>query len=1206
MSLRLLSQRQASARITSSNYGDRSQSFGSLNLSLSAEDEPVPDWASIVKDAVYFYGFEEIFGHLVAVIFDDPKLNSGPSCVIVSAKYGEFLFRSMTITSKSRFYPAVENLPSHMQSSNVRRALAIALLRLGAECDLDWDETDSGELAGRFVLVDKQTPSDSGDQIFKLGYFQSKLVNSLLVDVVYDNASGDDTLTDKNNKLAFLLGEQLDNLFDPLTEYSPEPTERVYVPPSVIAVDDDVLVKSICQELIRVQTNSTVSLVSFLQKFIIPLRIKVLEGKMPDWTTSKLNQIFPPTIDEVTRINCIFLDALKLTQGESFEVMKACAMTLPYFYKAYMRHEAATKNFHRSLESFFAEAPEEIVANRTYDRHMIESVVHSSLSLAKIKIILGRLVDTKVWKQAQLEEVHSYYDNVCNIIDSFGTDKLKPYNNRVFTPTGKLLTELASGWPSELHYGWLNRRVVAVFDVEYLMEPSMYNSGLVILFSDHMVFLQIVDDEYYYIEHSGSDALLYKPSIADMMMHSLINEVPLSSDIPKLKVSYWTDVSNVFASSYDEGESVCLKIEDEVKLLRIKNTRLRSGEYVVDLINKAKVLNKTQLFHLFKSEYEPECVIYYTAQELMAYREEKSRSPLTIFLNMNVNSALLDEHGLDRAVVLTLLDSEDVEINLVSRDESEMTKVMTAEFASVLSQIVRERLANTVYTLNTAQESKVMDALISFFKEDRYLEERSLALRMANRETVHSQVHSKSHSKSISGLTITPNSKTRVSSSGTVRKQVRDGEKKKWFKVLKTKVSRVFNRRDPDMIQIQSDAQSTTNMTTASSSLFVNSRFEFPLKELPAVTLPKMDRLTSPVIPRDEPGEFETQASHSTPVPSPVRKVGMPLAQSSPEVKPAVKSTLSPIVTPTWKPTRKPPMDETVKPTRIDASSTQQPITEPVLEHLKQTENQSPIKTQVAKDTPVWKSPEVTKRLALMLRELGNESSDEHNWSLLDAESNTSFHDALMDNSRFAKLLKPDQQADVSRDISREEPFSLAKLLKSENPNRKSTVEYEGFPELLRAPKPFGQILQQNRVFSDKTDDDDERFYTPKEHPSEIFENGAADDTDDDSYSNNSSTLSASLIDPSLLLPRERLLEMPTNSDDTMLSGDSYGYLGELLTGSMNFKREESKPDVAYDKNLDIAFASRLRESSVKYLADFIHSGYTQADIHGLLNEEKA
>lgn len=735
-------------------------------------------WSLMIPSAAYFHVYNSVLGDVFAMVYNNNirnEKNHSLSTFIIS-KHGCSVHPEIYLSADSKYYPAVENLNPSLKSSKVRKALAISLLKtfadlnsditdsLYSQADLpnktfDWDETQAGLLASQMTLLDALPPSDIGSYLYELGYLtQSLSTASYVVDVIYTDQPGNELLSEQNNALAFLLGKQLEQLFDPLTEYSPEPTEKVYKPPidnfSSCMEEDNDLICSICSELITVQTNYTVSLVQFLQNFIVPLRIKVLEGKLPGYSTAKLNQIFPPTIDEVTRINCIFLDMLKLARPYgSYEILKACGTTIPYFYKAQMRHEAATKNFHSNYLKFVADVNTSDCSDLlSLDQPTVETAVYSSLNLVKIQLIIQRLVKNQTWPDQLKDSVNIYLDSCDDTISSFANDKLLPYNGRIFTPTGKILAEIAKGWPSELQFGWLTRRVVAVFDATDILANNVRNKSVIIVFSDHALFLTIDDDEYYAdlwrgnesqdtnngknkiantelsASMSNSDYVsssIHKPSVSDILMHSLTNETPLNK-LPHMSVKYWASINDLHALHFvSSAQSADNTPNSYVRFFNEKDSSFTgiyqldkvSGKYVTEVLARSKILNKTQSFHLFcgsisnddlkptensdDSENQNGTItkrVYYTAHEASTYEKEDTKSPFIVLFNKEYNDDILDEYNVYAFITLNFVKDDTIRMEGISRcriDGHEKEKlsydvnvdILSASLSLILSEL---------------------------------------------------------------------------------------------------------------------------------------------------------------------------------------------------------------------------------------------------------------------------------------------------------------------------------------------------------------------------------------------------------------------------------------------------------------------------------------------------------------------------------------
>ncbi|KAA8909740.1 hypothetical protein TRICI_004389 [Trichomonascus ciferrii] len=621
---------------------------------------------------------DPLFGEILAIIYQTPTAAESPqsnrlSSIIIS-RHGTSGFMNMTLSPRSRYYDAVENLAPLHKTSMVRQALAVALLRSFATMDrsineilssealesasiYDWDETMAGTLASRMKLIEGKYPDEIGNAVISCGALTAKSINTSILDVVYVDS---DTTIEKNNELVYLLGDQLEQLFDPLSEYSPEPTEQLYAAPAVYPTSrDEPHVQSICQELYTLQANFTADLMDFLQDFLIPLRVKVLGGDVFDLSICKLNMIFPPTIDEIVRINNIFFESLQQSfPFGSFEILKACGTSIPYFYKACMRHEAATKNFFQNLKANFNYFEDhcQTVSGGKYTMRKIESIIHCSLHLTKIKLVIERLFNTPTWSEQEFPLVKEFYDSAVGTIDAFGKQNTvsSSYDRRVFTPTGKVLVELTNGWPKELEYGWINRRVITIFDAVDLLsgESEKDNHHIVIIFTDHLVILQ--PNEPIPMKSASG---LHVPSVSDVLMHSMVNEVPLQN-IPELKVVSWAPIEDVYLSEYNNSRNINIFVtgrgfktpaDSAGKKVYQRLYQLIRPDHVasnlVSLTAKAKVMNKTQPFHLFKS-VGPKLSLYTTVHELEGYALEDHKTPIAVFMNVNVTREVLTANNL--------------------------------------------------------------------------------------------------------------------------------------------------------------------------------------------------------------------------------------------------------------------------------------------------------------------------------------------------------------------------------------------------------------------------------------------------------------------------------------------------------------------------------------------------------------------------------
>ncbi|KAK6458484.1 uncharacterized protein RJT20DRAFT_126528 [Scheffersomyces xylosifermentans] len=742
----------------------------------TAEEISVDQWMTLFPKAAFFSGHDEaLFHNVITIVYQNHKTKK--ICAKTLTKYGLSSYDNIILDSRSRFWPSCENLLPEYQKSNVRRALAITNLKNynrisnhsgSLNIERQWDETNAGDLANTMSAMDMKSPEELGSKLLQFGLLQHHTINSLVLDVIYDNSpkTSSKEIIEENNKLVYLLGEQLEQLFDPLLEYSPEamqisysvPARSTFVAP--IASSDEI--DAVVNELITVQTNFTMGLVNLLQDFIIPLRISIL-GTAANTGIAKLNQVFPPTIDEITRINCILNDALAKAKRFGYvEIFKVVGLILPYFYKAFIRHEANLKNFTQKLNKFGSKYQKNIFENRNinkgkYTIREIDSVIAGSLlELPKMKLILKRLYNSI---QAEKEEVrgdilddedvliNDSYKSAMDVIDAFGggaaEEGATTGRSRIFTPTGKILTLLASKWPAELQYGWLTRKVVGIFELRNVkpIEGSLQDIDILIIFSDHLLFLTVIDDDYYLKRDQGKSKRL---SISDVLMHSLINEKPLPKlkSLPSMEVTAWCDINEVVTSTYKspscDGDSM------EVDFLRFLNTSANgfrssertqrvyskqyevlygtrdaqlSGNNIIELINKSKILHKSQPFHLFKSN-DPFLNVYSTAHDYSVYEAETCKSPFAMFLNITFDEPYkyFEKHPHLNLILSASFINED-RIHLVGYSRTGYLKIDEIVIAKDLQSFIKDILVKTFDVLLSTY-NRVTGPLLESYKSD--------------------------------------------------------------------------------------------------------------------------------------------------------------------------------------------------------------------------------------------------------------------------------------------------------------------------------------------------------------------------------------------------------------------------------------------------------------------------------------------------------
>lgn len=808
----------------------------------------------ILDTSVIFYGHDVLLGNIIIILYKTASDTRNLSSIVIS-RAGCDSFKSLNISSNSKYRPGILSLPLEMRKSKVRRSLAVSILKSFAKLSqnsittlkiqagikhtqLDWDEINAGQLAAIMKPLDESKLIPVLGQINNFGYLSNETFDSFVVDTIYQDLP---KLNDSNNTLAFLLGNQIEQLFDPLTEYSPEPTERAYKPPQNYKTKmiNTPLMDQICQELINVQTNFTSLMVSVLQQFIVPLRIVVLKGQIPNYSTNKLNQILPPTIDEVTRINCIFLDMLKLAQPYgSYEILKACGTSIPYFYKALMRNQAATKNFRdnflKLVNDLKACGREDLLG---IDKGKINDIVYSSLHLTKLRLIIHRLYKSNIWDSKIQSNVDQFIQSCDDTISSFANDTLKPYNGRVFTPTGKILAEIANGWPMELQYGWLTRRVVAIFDGTDLLCDDVQNRGVIVVFSDHILFLSIVDDQYYSDYWQSSTNLTHKPSVSDVLMHSLTNETPFTN-LPNMKVKNWAKVNDLDASYFDNStvKFYDSKSKDFLNIYKLDDQVLSCR--VSEIIARSKVLNKSQSFHLFLNNSTIDRNLYFVTHSSESYSQEETKSPILLLFNtvFNANSLLVEYPNAHCILTLNFVNESTIKIQGVSishLDELINFEIPVNDLERILSRLVLQLTSHINEISNPSKTeyiSSINDLINNFIiqhinrNETNLMNEKFKIISRSKITKTETDIVSEQAIEKVRSLDLL-NDSSHLGRSGTTK--VNKNHVKRKSSILNF-FTRPKNSNTPQQLD---SFQENSFKDEADGSIYVNSKFEFPMDE---------------------------------------------------------------------------------------------------------------------------------------------------------------------------------------------------------------------------------------------------------------------------------------------------------------------------------------------------------------------------------------
>lgn len=710
---------------------------GHFDVFLSENALSSKPWTEIFPQAAFFAGYDQLcFGPVVTMVYKNAKTNK--ISTVSLTKFGSNVYDNLILDSSLRFWPACENLKPEHQHLNVRKALAITNLKnynkiwknnANVPVTESWDETNAGELASTMDVLAERTPEELGKMILQLGFLQEHNILSLVVDVL---CKGDDS---EKDKLSLLLGEKGSSIFDPLLEYSPQSLDYHYIPDKtqpLLGVNPSI--ERVMKELFEFQTNYTMEMVNLLQDLIIPLRAKIL-AKSSVKNIHKIHTVFPPTLDEVARVNCILHDLLAKARPHGYmEVFAVLEGMIPYFYKPFVRLEASLLSFSQKLEKFVKYNGEYTLNNPainkgSYTAKRLESIVYASLlELPRLKLIVKRLYEVVVAEKCkllspdetdhdpELPQITKSYNSVMNVIDSYGFKEEEPVDSsRIFTPSGKLLTEIATDWPPELQYGWMNRKVVGIHELIPVM-PLNRGHVMVIIFSDLLLFIDID------IETEGLNIQL-----ADVLMNSLVNEkrLPQISHFPRMKVKFWCALDEILVRSYLELERHYVtfmtyaensfkdkkgEIETRSQSFQLVKDTEDEVTRIMDLVSKAKIMHKSTDFAFHK--LETSILKYFCVHDLVMYSAEVSKAPLVMVVNFDEDQIhdLFEMHPLAfMALNVTFINDHTVHLTGVSRNMGfKMEEIVSVEEFGLSLKDIFTKFLNALY-----HSSFFSDVLIS-------------------------------------------------------------------------------------------------------------------------------------------------------------------------------------------------------------------------------------------------------------------------------------------------------------------------------------------------------------------------------------------------------------------------------------------------------------------------------------------------------------
>ena len=699
---------------------------------LLSELRSVSYWQLVFSHAAFFSGYDPVlFGHVITVVYKSSATNK--LCAVSVTKFGCNVYDSIILGASSQFWPACQNLASEHRLSKVRRVLAIANLknfkklwnsRGTVELNRAWDETNAGGLASNMRLMDRYPPSELGERLLALGLLQTLNMASICVDVVYDNVNSGERVVAQNNALASIFGTHIDQLFDPVLDYSPQAIEHVYTPPSSPFFEpllENTAIGDVMKELIAVQRKYTTGLLDILQDLIIPFRTCVDVDMIKQLLSAgtRADQVFLRTIDEIARINCVLHISLKSALPHGYtEVFKVLGGHIPYLYNAFVRHYANIRQYNQKYIRFLEQhgvLENSFVNQKSYSLQHVKSIVSGCLyELPRLKLVIMRLYRLILSEQKKLSTKYEFdntqldrdYRTVIETIDALGFEENESLTKRlIISPEGRLLVDLAKDWPEDLRCDWSTRKVVAVHE---LVASFSREQQILVVFTDKLLFLSVT---YRARAHKGV-------RWADVLMNSLINKIPLPDlpHKPKLTVKYWCAIDRILAKSFDRVDGKCLSLTayggnyfkrhgSHKPTYSLLYDLLEDPDVLVtynkiaESITKAQILGKSTSFHLFKHT-EPDFSRYYCAHSRDEYPWEVIKSPVVILLNIGqeeIKDVFATNPQIGMVLALSSLNNITMQISGHNREQTyQVSETVSKEDLAVLLKTIIAKGMNSM------------------------------------------------------------------------------------------------------------------------------------------------------------------------------------------------------------------------------------------------------------------------------------------------------------------------------------------------------------------------------------------------------------------------------------------------------------------------------------------------------------------------------
>lgn len=482
----------------------------------------------------------------------------------------------LALSPSSPLFAAVNHLPLDLQSSEIHRGLAIAVLKYFSELPkpvketilrsksnvsapgeaqaVAFDEMHAGDLAARLKEVESESlASDLESAVAE------RFVSSVDLDIVLRSPEGVDIKPDEMPEniqgLLELFGEPTHLPFTKLKRAPSKPASAMSRPVSLSnpaeALDREI------EELRYTEENYVAKLLDLLENVAKPLKqqARLKKGDSSSPSMRDLDGLFPPSLEQIIDVNSQFLDGIE--NGGLAEISKCCVKEFPKFKKPYEDYLRASANFPQLLNRFTKDKHSSFSrkVQQTGEQKLRSLIIEPVQRLPRYSLLIDNMINCLSPDDPSLGALNDARDvitDICSLQTSEGEER---------STTTKRLQSIIISWPASLRP---SGRLVAAVDFYDVLPPYNHNTSeaipsILLLFPDCI-------------------AILRRPNKTSMLARGVMAEVDRPGGASNagsgskreglghdLQFAGWIDIADVRVSSSDYGSTLWMVMASNLR-----------------------------------------------------------------------------------------------------------------------------------------------------------------------------------------------------------------------------------------------------------------------------------------------------------------------------------------------------------------------------------------------------------------------------------------------------------------------------------------------------------------------------------------------------------------------------------------------------------------------------------------------------------------